>query len=189
MEQRQNKQKNMAWKTAAVLFCLCLISLWALSGTLAKYVSSDTAGEKARAASVVFHVKDQDGVKSLDLTSELALAGLQPGQKKTLPFSVVNYEGSAISETAMEYTISIETTGNLPLTYSLQADSGGLDSPAASPSEKATWSGGKLPAAAKETHFHTLTVQWPSDKNSAEYSAEIDSVYLNVEAVQKTPGA
>lgn len=51
-------------------------------------------------------MKDQDGVKSLDLTSEFCLPAAGTEENATI-FSVVNYEGSAISETAMEYTISL----------------------------------------------------------------------------------
>lgn len=185
MGQIQNEPKNMALRTSAVLLCLCLISMWMISGTLARYINSDVGADRAHTASVVFDVNDESGNR-LDLSNELKLNDLLPGKCMEMTFDVVNKKDEKISETAMEYSIAIETTGNLPLTYSLVSVPDGIANRATTKYGLA-WSGGLLPASTDTSHKYMLTVEWPPDAVDAKYANEIDSVYLFIDAKQKSP--
>lgn len=158
--------------------------------TYARYSSKVTGNVTAKTASVEMN-------STINLTDQLG--GMTPGSSKKIEFEVTNKKERNVSEVGQEYSITIDTTGNLPLTYTIAGDS------AAPASEKYVtaveessgetnykWTGGVLPYSADGiTHTYTLTVTWPKsgDEDNSAYSDEIDQVTLTVDAKQIEPKA
>lgn len=173
------------------LFYLSLACTLVMGVTYARFSSQVTGTAAARTAAVALG-------SSLDLSGHLK--GLKPGDTKELTFDVTNFSGTGtgsdklVSEVAQEYSITIYTTGNLPLKYeiiysnsSTAADVGSYVTP--SEGDSNIWTGGFLPTGAEAAHRYTLKVTWPEAENNYVYSDEIDLVTLKVEAYQALPQA
>ena len=60
-------------------------------------------------------------------TIDINVSGLRPGDKKTYIFEVTNTENGVTSEVGQDYSIIVETTGNLPLDFALTYDNSNPD--------------------------------------------------------------
>ncbi len=175
------------------LLLALLATTAAASGTLAKYASTYSGGTVLKVAGFA-----GGGVINFDV----ALEGMSPGEDppRTVDFAVQNYEGDNVCDVRMNYEIQVETTGNLPLTFSLVGEKEQNDSDPASVlagalDENLKAVGGALPPASAEAgggkrrHSYQLVVNWPADRADGDYSQEIDMVTVTVTAVQANPTA
>jgi hypothetical protein len=187
---------NMYLTKSRRMGCLLLLaagSLGILNASFARY-AAQISGE----GTAIVAAWGSDTELNLDV-SELA-----PGQSKVFEFQITNQEGSQISHTGQNYSVAVNTTGNLPLEYSLFLVSG-------SPAEKGSfitdskgtaltltegqaWAeGGFLPHSEAVSHVYRLEVSWPAAEETgtgsaiAEYADEIDLVTLTVSAEQAMP--
>lgn len=168
------------------LLLLTLASLLLVSVSYSRYTSNVSG---TAAASVAVWSSQTSVPTSIDIS------GLTPGATKTYDFSITNTKDNRVSEVSQEYSVTVETTGNLPLTFALSPQdnipsSVGTVIPEQNltiGSEKVTASGGTLPHSVTETHTYRLTVTWPPDANLTVYKDEIDLVTLTVDAHQTAP--
>lgn len=185
----QGKKKR---RLIRYLLYLVLVSGTMTSVTLARYASTGHVTAAAVVASF-----STGGSTNFDV----ALSGeLYPGaEAKVIPITVSNYKGDATCEVELEYDIQVETTGNLPLEFSLRGEKDADDSNAASilvgpfrQAEGSTlkWGAeeGRLPQGEKREHRYELVVAWPAAEKSADYSGEIDMVSITVNARQAKAG-
>lgn len=187
------KKKGKKSRLLVLLLLAAVVTSLASTGTLAKYASRFTAGGQAQIASFIGDGSVNFGVD---------LGNLSPVQSSSTVFTVRNYDGSQQSDVALSYEIRVETTGNLPLTFSLRGQTQNGDASAATGesvttkqlerAEGNTWvaTGGKLPpasAAGEKEHSYELTVQWEAGKNNEDYSHEIDMVTVTVTTAQAQP--
>ena len=124
------------------------------------------------------------------------MSELTPGKTSLYKFKVTNKKDGKVSQVGQEYSITVETTGNLPLKFVLTPDgasSGGSLAKTGSGSltftdGKSVVKGGFLPHTEETTHSYELTVSWPNDeKNEFVYADEIDLVTVTVDAKQTMP--
>ncbi|WP_419037359.1 hypothetical protein [Enterocloster bolteae] len=131
-------------------------------------------------------------------TIDINVSGLRPGDKKTYIFEVTNTENGVTSEVGQDYSIIVETTGNLPLDFALTYDNSNPDHQGlfVNTGENGTLTfngrmaavrGGRLPHSVSAIHTYTLAVSWPEDKAGTEYTDEIDLVTLTVSSEQTVP--
>lgn len=163
----------------ALALSVVILGLSLVGVTMAKYVSGASGGDSAAVA--VF-------APSLLTGSDIDFSSVQkPGDSKTVQFTVRNYTGETVSEVAMRYRITLRTTGNLPLVFTL----------ADGESTVAVWDcDGKsgqitFPETAlasmvfgtdtKQEHSYQLTAEWKSDRNGAAFAGLSDAVYISVE--------
>lgn len=162
------------------LLLFTVLTLLVLSMTYSRFMSRVDGDGKA----VLAAWEAQSGELTIDV------GGLRPGTVKTYEFYITNSKGGTTSDVAQNYSVTVESTDNLPLTYQLSpaGDSAGgtvlpektLDMSAGR--DKIT--GGRLPHTTEVTHKYVLTVAWPQSEAAAEYADEIDSVTVMVEAEQ-----
>ena len=153
--------------------------------TFARYSTVVTGAGAARVAAVEMNMNT-----TLDLSGQLQ--GLAPGGEKTVSFEVTNFQGDLVSDVDQAYSITVATTGNLPLSFALSHEdaAGAQGSYAKSAPLTAppfVWEGGALPHAGAVTHTYVLTVSWPGDQAAGRYADEIDLVTLRVDAKQAEP--
>ena len=131
-------------------------------------------------------------------TIDINVSGLRPGDARNYIFQVTNTEKGITSEVGQDYSIVVETTGNLPLDFSLAHESGNPDMNGTFVNTgesgklifddgKAVIQGGYLPHSVSVSHTYTLTVSWPQSQDSTEYADEIDLVTLTVSSEQAVP--
>lgn len=204
------KKHLTAGRILRYLLCLGIACTFVGGVTYARYISEVSGSATAVVAAVAMNVtgNGEGSSSELDLTKELG--GMRPGDNKTLVFAVTNQMGGAVSEVALEYSITIHTTGNLPLIYDIKkstvekSDAGEtelLDSGSGdigtyvNPNDRNKngdtewlWSGGSLPyMQGGVTHTYQLTVEWPGSKKEENLADEIDWVTLTVDAKQALP--
>lgn len=181
---RWEKPKKHAVKLRYLIY-LVLVTTVISSTTLARFATRESVSVGATIAAFVSGTN-----LSLDLGAQGALA---PGETKTIYFSVTNSENGKICEVPVEYEMQIETTGNLPLQFSLtgQKVSGETDDSLSAlvGSLDATLcaKGGKLPSArigGETIHRYTLNLSWPQNKKAQEYSQEIDHLSVRIKTKQ-----
>ena len=165
------------------LFCFILVCTAVLGITYARYRTEVAGAAAASTADVALN-------SSIDLSS--ALKKMVPGEKREILFSVTNQKDASVSEVAQEYSVSVTSTGNLPLTYELaekEAVSNGtsVESPPSVQELSYVWTGGRLPHGAAAVHTYTLTVSWPAVQAAGSYADEFDRITLTVDAKQVKP--
>lgn len=174
------KKQLTAGRVIRYLLYLCIASTLIFGVTYARYIQEIQGQGTVSTAAVAMD-------SQLDLTQKLQ--GMYPGETRTVELAVTNQKGSIVSEIAQEYSITISTTDNLPLTYSLAPkDTGGTGTYATNSGGGLTWTGGLMPySETGVTHTYTLTVTWPTEENSTRYMNEVDVVSLTVNAKQVLP--
>lgn len=169
-------------RIVSYLLYLTIVCTLIFGVTYARYSTEVTGSASARTAAVALD-------SSLDLTDKLE--GMQPGENKEISFTVSNQKDEVTSEVAQGYTITLLTTGNLPLTFEIVAVSSnnGQNYGLTQEEGKYIWSGGILPAGIKTEHTYKLSVIWPENENDPKYMSEIDAVSLRIDAQQIKPAA
>lgn len=176
MKRRGTKLRLLLYLALAVL-----ATSLAATGTMAKYASKFTGTASMEVASFA-------GGGTVDFN--VALESLAPGELQTVPFAVSNYEGNRQSDVGILYEIQVESTGNLPLEFSLLGiNDGGQGKLVGSLDSSGKAAGGQLPyfEGSGVRHSYELSVYWPDDQTSEAYSHEIDMVTITVTAVQEEP--
>lgn len=169
-----------------LLLAAACISGWSLS--YARF----TAQEKGMATATV--AAWGSGSSTIDIN----VRGLRPGETKNYIFEVTNTENDIVSGVGQDYTIAVETTGNLPLDFALTNDGSnpahggrfvntGENGTLTFNDGTAAVRGGYLPHSVSVTHTYTLAVSWPMDRAGTEYTDEIDLVTLTVSSEQTVP--
>ena len=176
----------LVFRIAALIVCLVLITTYLLSGAYSKFSSGASGGDSARVA----HFSPK--FTSTVITVENQLPGFPniTDNSYLIDFSVQNYTGDKASEVAMKYKIVLKTTGNIPLKFTLLNGAG---------NQLKTWdcdgtSGEKtyeyindsliFGVGTKETQNYKLKIEWPSDRNNAQFSGMTDAIYLSAEFEQ-----
>lgn len=169
----KDKNKILIWlpRLALALLVCALFSTATLSG----YVSTVSGTGTVRIATV-----ELDGALDVDVS------GLAPGETKSVGFSVVNSNNGVVSDVSQIYVICIETTGNLPLTFSISSADSSADGHALTAGANNTWTGGAFPHTTRTEHTYSLNVTWDSAYNDPKYVDEIDAIKLIVDAQQRT---
>lgn len=183
---KRAKQKQHLFKLRHLIY-LVLVTSVISSTTLARYAMEGDYGAEATIAAFV---------SETDLNLDLGTHGpLAPGEDEEIIFHVKNYDASGkVCEVPVDYEIQIETTGNLPLKFtltgSIASDQTDEDLGAvAGPLDKDTRcaKGGKLPSARSggaADHTYTLKITWPSNEAAEEYSNEIDHLSVKIKTEQ-----
>jgi hypothetical protein len=167
MEMSMKYKPSWIPRVAAGLLYLVLLSTWLLSGISARFYTGATGEDSSRVA--VFNVTESSSMKK-----SFAVV-MKPGdtlKDKTIEVTVTNS-----SETAVSYTIAFLLDGNLPIT--VEPTSTGLKQ-----DEGATTWHTTAALAGSETKY-SFQLKWDKDKNSYQYAEGIESVTVEITAVQE----
>lgn len=178
MEDKQNKRRIISY-----LLCFTLACLVVLGVTYARYKSSVSGIGTATTAKVALN-------SSADLSN--VLKNMKPGESRDIDVSVSNQNLSEnkVSEVTQDYTITVKTTGNLPLEFSLREKNLNGEGayvkqdPLNNGNNSVVWSGGQMPHSEIVTHDYTLSVKWTESNKDSAYADEIDKITLAVDAEQ-----
>lgn len=180
MENRQKKRQILSYVLYLTLVCVLVFGV-----TYARYRSNVTGKGTAAVAKVVLN-------STADLDNRLE--GMRPGEERKIDVEITNVlQDGTTSEVTQDYSVTVETTGNLPLEFTLEkksADANGtyVDTTAIESTENTKiWTGGQMQHTTIETHGYVLTVKWKENETSAEYADEIDKITLTVDATQSKP--
>ena len=167
-------QKLLHMAIVVGLSVLCLTSIEMAS---AKYISQSHGNDSASVASFSPSLVYDNNIDISDIK--------KPGDSTEKTFKVQNFSGGSVSEVTMTYTMTLKTTGNLPLCFTLlDADGNTLavwDCDGTSGQQKYEYESPLVfsPGVA-QTHDYTIRAQWQSDRNAAQFAGMTDAVYVSV---------
>lgn len=166
------------------LLLFTVMTLLVLSVTYSRFMSMVEGDGKA----VLAVWEAQSDALTIDVD------GMKPGMLKTYEFYITNSKDGVTSDVAQNYTVTVESTNNLPLTYRLSPAGDGQEGTVIQEQTldmstgKSKMAGGRLPHTTAATHEYILNVTWPQEHTEAGYADEIDMVTLTVEAEQDNTG-
>ncbi|MDD6060940.1 MAG: hypothetical protein PUB97_11295 [Ruminococcus sp.] len=167
---------------SAVLICLTLFSVYQLSGVFARFGIREQNGDAARTACFSPSISmDSDAKVPLDIT--------KPGDDAIIKFSVQNFSDERVTETTTRYQITLKTTGNLPLDFTLSDGENNIlvDNWKCNGNGESVYKYQNTPTftvETTETHQYILKAKWDKSKNEAKFSGQTDAVYIAVEFIQ-----
>lgn len=161
----------------AVIICFAVLCLASIEMASAKYISQSHGNDSASVACFS---------PSLISENNIDISGIKkPGDSTEKTFKVQNFSGDSVSEVTMKYTISLKTTGNLPLCFTLLDADGnslgvwicnGMNGQREYKYESPT----VFSPGVNETHGYRLKAEWPAGQNGAQFAGMTDAVYLSV---------
>ena len=162
----------------AVIICFAVFCLASIEMAWAKYIFQSHGNDSASVACFSPSLISENNIDISDIK--------KPGDSSTeKTFKVQNFSGDSVSEVTMKYTISLKTTGNLPLTFTLLDANGNSlkvwDCNGTNGQREYTYESPTVfsPGVA-QTHDYTIRAQWQSDRNAAQFAGMTDAVYLSV---------
>lgn len=164
----------------AVIICVAALCLASIEMASAKYIFQSHGNDSASVARFS---------PALNTENNIDISGIKkPGDSTTKTFEVRNYSGdSGVSEVTIKYTISLKTTGNLPLRFTLLDVYGnslnvvwecnGTNGQQEYKYESLTtvFSPGTL-----QSHTYQLKAEWPNTQKDSKFSGMTDAVYVSV---------
>ena len=162
----------------AIIICVAVLCLTSVGITSAKYISQSHGNDSASVACFSPSLISENNIDISDIK--------KPGDVSTeKTFKVQNFSGDSVSEVTMTYTITLKTTGNLPLTFTL------LD---ANGNSLAVWdcdgTNGQreykyecplvFSPGTTQSHAYQLKAEWSNTQNDSKFSGMTDAVYLSV---------
>ncbi len=186
--QRRKKRKTRQLYIKIVFWLivgLALVNI--IGGVTAKY--SSTANSSAQVDLAFYLLKEQSLSQSLNIDNILPSSS-----SYSYTFSVANYYGQERTQTALDYSMQLVTTTNLPLTYvvhkqgqatnlitntSTNADSDGTYF------KTFTIQGDEFGFSQDEQVVYVLEVTFPDTEKHSEYKGTPEYVQLTVDSRQK----
>lgn len=181
-----NKKKFLFFNRITIIVLILLVLLVLIKFTLASF---ETSGEGEAVSSVAFYVVDVGSQ-----TQNLILSDVKPDDTDNYySISVSNFASNKVSEVSLEYSLSIKTTTNIPITYSLYKndDSTNIlgDREVITDNDKMYFFkynsiSSSFDKGVKKTDNYKLVINFPSDYNSEDYQDLIDNITISVDAKQ-----
>lgn len=181
-----NKDKFKIFSKIIILICVILLLLLVIRVTLGSFESNGSGSAKASIAFYLFDVSSQ--------TKSFKLSDIKPdGNDNIYNISVYNYSNNKVSEIDLDYVLSIKTTTNVPVDYSLYLN----DETENIMSNRELYTDNygvyfykyksisrNFKHGVKSEDNYKLVVNFPSSYSSSDYQGLIDSVEITAEARQ-----
>ena len=161
----------------AVIICVAVLCLTSVGITSAKYISQSHGNDSASVASFSPSLVYDNNIDISDIK--------KPGDSTEKTIKVQNFSGDSVSEVTMTYTITLKTTGNLPLTFTLLDANGnslkvwdcnGTNGQREYKYESPTVFSPGTP----QSHTYQLKAEWSNTQNDSKFSGMTDAVYVSV---------
>lgn len=161
----------------AVIICVAVLCLTSVGITSAKYISQSHGNDSASVACFSPSLVYDNNIDISDIK--------KPGDSTEKTFKVQNFSGDSVSEVTMKYTISLKTTGNLPLCFTLLDANGnslkvwdcnGTNGQQEYKYESLT----VFSPGTTQSHAYQLKAEWPNTQKDSKFSGMTDAVYVSV---------
>ena len=163
----------------AVIICFAVLCLTSIEMAWAKYILQSHGNDSASVACFSPSLISENNIDISDIK--------KPGDVSTTKtFEVRNYSGdSGVSEVTIKYTISLKTTGNLPLCFTLlDADGNSLEvweCNGTNGQQKYEYESLTVfSPGTPQSHTYQLKAEWSNTQNDSKFSGMTDAVYVSV---------
>ena len=187
-KRRRKSRKRLIYIKLVLILILIIFMMNSFGNSLSKYKS--TATSTADVDLAFYFVKATSISQDLQLDSILPKSG-----SYTYSFSVSNFEGNKRTDTAIDYTIELKTTTNLPLLYTVHRQNSNTNLITNAQNTRdddgtyfkyMTVTGDSFGFSTNETHVYEIEVTFPSQYNDAEYENIVEYIKLSINTTQKT---
>jgi hypothetical protein len=124
--------------------------------------------------------------KSQDIEISLDGNDFFPGSTYIYEFGITNNDNGKILETKMNYTITINDLGNIPLEYTLEnvsVSGNGVAIEDKTLTKGLATSAGIMPLTS-DTHTYKLYIHWNEENNDENYSKLLENIKISIDAEQ-----
>ena len=185
---RRKREAKLKYLKLTSAIIATIVSIGIIGQTIAKYKSN--AQSEANIDLAYYLLKDQS------ISQDLVLTSILPRENAYIyNVRVANYDGTDRTETAIDYTIKIRTTTNLPLQYRVykQPDltNSVISSETTTPDSDGTYfknivlTTDSFGFAQNEEAIYRIEVEFSEDYNSADYEGRVEYISVTVESNQK----
>ena len=185
---RRRNRRKLIFMRFSMLILFLLVGTYIIQSGFARYRSTATAQADVDLAYYF--------VKASDISQDLKLERILPRQSKYIyTFSVANYDGNDRTETALDYTIQLKTTTNLPLNYVIHKQgetTNRITTTEAIADDDGTYfkyitaTGDSFGFNQNEEDYYQIEIEFPVEYNSSQYEGIVEYVQLTVYSTQKT---
>ena len=161
----------------AVIVGLSVLCLTSIEMAWAKYILQSHGNDSASVACFS---------PSLISENNIDISGIKkPGDSTEKTFTVQHFSGDNVSEVTTKYTISLKTTGNLPLCFTLlDADGNSLEvweCNGTNGQQKYEYESLTVfSPGTPQSHTYQLKAEWSNTQNDSKFSGMTDAVYVSV---------
>ena len=161
----------------AVIICVAVFCLASIEMAWAKYIFQSHGNDSASVACFSPSLISENNIDISDIK--------KPGDSTEKTFTVQNFSGDSVSEVTMKYTISLKTTGNLPLCFTLlDADGNSLGVWNCNGTNGQQEYKYECPTifspGTTQSHAYQLKAEWSNTQNDSKFSGMTDAVYVSV---------
>ena len=162
----------------AVIICFAVLCLASIEMAWAKYISQSHGNDSASVARFSPALINENNIDISDIK--------KPGDSTEKTIKVQNFSGDNVSEVTMKYTISLKTTGNLPLCFTLlDADGNSLevwDCNGTNGQQEYKYESltTVFSPGTPQSHTYQLKAEWSNTQNDSKFSGMTDAVYVSV---------
>ena len=161
----------------AVIICVAVLCLASIEMASAKYIFQSHGNDGASVASFSPSLISENNIDISDIK--------KPGDSTEKTFKVQNFSGGSVSEVTMTYTITLKTTGNLPLCFTLlDADGNSLEvweCNGTNGQQKYEYESLTVfSPGTPQSHTYQLKAEWSNTQNDSKFSGMTDAVYVSV---------
>lgn len=181
------RKKVQLYRKVFFLLFIIIIAIITIKSTLARYSSS---GEAESDVDIAFYLLNEQTI-----SKDIILKDMEPSDEiYSYYFSVANNDGNNRTEVALDYTIEIKVTTNLPLIYKLYLNDGTEDlfkNYETIQDEHGTYfkklisSENTLGFTENEKNTYRLEISFPIEYNSIDYQGIAEALEIKVSAQQK----
>lgn len=185
---RRRRKAKLKYIKFTFLVILAIIAITLIKATNARYKST---GQGTADVDLAFYLLKEGSIsQNLKLTSILPKQGTYD-----YTFTVANNDGTYRTETAIQYSMKIKTTTNLPLGYAVYAQGDTttnlITNVSTTQDSDGTYfknmdvTGGYLGFSANEQNTYVLKVTFPAAYNSSDYEGIVEYVQITFNSSQR----
>lgn len=185
---RKKRQAKIKYIKISLFIVVLLITITIIGRTIARYRS---AGQSQASVDVAFYL-----LKDETISQEISLSSILPRSTPyTYTFSVANNDGTNRTETAIEYSVELITTTNLPLNYRVYKQGATstnlIESTNNTPDSDGTYfkhmtlTGDEFGFEQNQQNVYVIEVEFPEQYNSADYEGRVEYLAIKVDSNQK----
>ena len=187
MQRARKRRIRNKYIMLILLLVVAFIAISLIRGVLARYTSTGTSNANVDLAYYIF--EEQSISQTLRIDSILPKTGTY-----SYEFSVANNDGTKRTQTALEYTISMRTTTNLQLNYSVHKKNEATElitNTTTTADDDGTFfkhmtiTGGDFGFRTNQQDTYVLEIEFPVRFNQARYQGILEYIEITVNSHQK----
>ena len=187
MQRKRRRKIKQTYIKIIFLVIVLLMAIYLIKGVTAKYKTSASSSANVDIAYYIF--------KEQSISQDLKLPSILPSsQAYTFTFSVANHDQNERTQTALEYSMELVTTTNIPFQFTVHkyGEQTNLITQTQTVQDSDntyfkhfTIAGDEFGFSQDEQNVYVLEILFPLSLNSAEYEGIIEYMQLIINSRQK----